>query len=97
MGRGLVVLGAPLDLEELLEGVLRLPRQRRRGGGGALGRGGGGEEPPRERPGQGKHRATCGRTDQGRGREMPAGAAAAAAGTYSREGGRRAKGEGLWA
>jgi hypothetical protein len=46
VGTGLVVCGAPLDLEELLEGVLRLPDHRRRGGGAPFSRGcRGGEEP----------------------------------------------------
>ena len=56
VGRGLVLLGAPLDLEELLERVLRLPDRRRRRGRGWLRRGGGRwEEPPPERPRQGQH------------------------------------------
>ena len=38
VGTGLVLLGAPLNLEELLERVLRLPHRRRRRGRGGLGR-----------------------------------------------------------
>jgi hypothetical protein len=54
--RGLVFLGAPLDLEELLQWVLRLPHHRGgRGGGIRCGGGGGGEEPPPQRPRQGQH------------------------------------------
>jgi len=56
VGTGLVLLGAPIDLEELLERVLRLPHRRRRRGRGGLGRRrGGGEEPPPESPRQGQH------------------------------------------